>query len=305
MKHGKYGKKFWTVPRVLQIILVVLLCVSMVFSCTSYGKHMWNALFRAVHLSHFTADLPENRLHIHVIDVGKADAILVESPEAAVLVDTGTQNSAGDVQRYLKARGIEHLDAVILSQGDSDHAGGLPAILEGVSADTLLCSPEATQPETDYPVQMALPGEVVSISDMVFEILGPTEHFREENDNSLVFRLRYDDFSMLFCGDIQENAEKALLESGADLRADVLKVAHHGSNTSSSTAFLQAVQPRYAVISAGEDRNLLPRNAVLKRLQTENIRFFRTDLDGSVVISADGSGEVFITTETAGLSGGE
>ncbi|MBQ2667177.1 MAG: MBL fold metallo-hydrolase [Clostridia bacterium] len=266
---------------------------------------MWNALFRAAHLSHFTADLPENKLHIHVIDVGKADAILVESPTASVLVDTGTQNSAGDVQRYLKARGIEHLDAVILSHGDADHAGGLSKIMEEIPAEVLLCSAYTKLPDTDDLVQTALPGTEIFLSDLTLEILAPTQSFSEENDNSLVFRLRYDDFSMLFCGDIQENAEKALLESGADLRADVLKVAHHGSNTSSSTAFLQAVQPRYAVISAGEDRNLLPRNAVLKRLQTENIRFFRTDLDGSVVISADGSGEIFITTETAGLCGGE
>ena len=305
MKHGKYGKKFWTVARAVQILAIVLLCAVTVVSCTSYGKRMWIGLFRAVRLSHFTADLPPDRLHIHVIDVGKADAILVESPEAAFLVDTGTQNTAEDVLRYLKARSIEHLDAVILSHGDSDHAGGLEKITEEIPADTLLISAETESPYANMPVQRAVPDTKLFVSDLTLEILAPTQSFAEENDNSLVFRLQYGDFSMLFCGDIQENAEKVLLESGVDLRADVLKVAHHGSDTSSSTMFLQAVRPKYAVISAGEDRNLLPRNTVLKRLEAENIRFYRTDLNGSVVLSADASGEILITTENAGLIGEE
>ena len=103
---------------------------------------------------------------------------------------------------------------------------------------------------------------------MTFEVLGPLQDYAESNNDSTVFRLQYDGFSMLFCGDMEAQAERDLLEDGAVLRADVLKVAHHGSDTSTSAALLEAVQPRYAVISSGEDRSMLPRNAVLQRLHT-------------------------------------
>ena len=136
---------------------------------------------------------------------------------------------------------------------------------------------------------------------MVLEVLAPLECYDNTNDNSIVFRLTYGDFSMLFCGDIEEKAERRLLQSGADLTADVLKVAHHGSATSTSAELLEAVCPKYAVISAGEDRNDLPRNAVLKRLADRNTAVFRTDRDGSVVFSTDGN-EVRIITENQGTS---
>ena len=139
-------------------------------------------------------------------------------------------------------------------------------------------------------------GEYFAYGGMRLEVLGPLEDYAEANDSSVVFRLQYGDFSMLFCGDIEEAAEQALLKSGAPLRADVLKVAHHGSNTSTSAALLEAVRPRYAAISSGEDRNLLPRNAVLKRLDAAGAEVFRTDTDGTVVFSA-AQGEIAVTTE--------
>ncbi len=131
---------------------------------------------------------------------------------------------------------------------------------------------------------------------MTFEVLGPLQDYAESNNDSTVFRLQYDGFSMLFCGDMEAQAERDLLEGGAALRADVLKVAHHGSDTSTSAALLEAVQPRYAVISSGEDRSMLPRNAVLQRLHTAGAEIFRTDTDGAVVFSA-ADGKISVITE--------
>ena len=283
----------------LRVACIAAAAAVLVFGYTPPGKAMWAALMRAAGLAHFTASLPEDALHVHVIDVGKADAILLESPDANVLVDCGTAEAAEDVLRYLAARGIDRLDAVWISHPDDDHCGGLPAVLQTVPADAVVESPVGesisgmTALPQAVPLRRAAVGERYAYGAMTFEVLGPLQDYAESNNDSTVFRLQYDGFSMLFCGDMEAQAERDLLEGGAALRADVLKVAHHGSDTSTSAALLEAVQPRYAVISSGEDRSMLPRNAVLQRLHTAGAEIFRTDTDGAVVFSAaDGKSSV-------------
>ncbi|MGN0479257.1 MAG: ComEC/Rec2 family competence protein [Hominenteromicrobium sp.] len=254
----------------------------------------------------FAQTVQENDLLVHVLDVGKAEAILIESPQASVLVDCGTAAEAETVVRYLDARGIENLDAVWISHPDSDHIGGLSAVLQAVSAECIVETPvlesALAKAEADAcRTVQAEPGQSFRYGNFTMEVLAPLDAYADTNDCSIVFRLIYGDFSMLFCGDIGERAERDLLESGAGLSSDVLKVAHHGSASSTSAEFLEAVGPEYAVISAGEDRNNLPRNAVLKRLDDQNVRVFRTDRDGTVVFSTDGS-RIQIQTENHGLT---
>lgn len=286
----------------LRVACIAAAAAVLVFGYTPPGKAMWAALMRAAGLAHFTASLPEDALHVHVIDVGKADAILLESPDANVLVDCGTAEAAEDVLRYLAARGIDRLDAVWISHPDDDHCGGLPAVLQTVPADAVVESPVGesisgmTALPQAVPLRRAAVGERYAYGAMTFEVLGPLQDYAESNNDSTVFRLQYDGFTMLFCGDMEAQAERDLLEDGAALRADVLKVAHHGSDTSTSAALLEAVQPRYAVISSGEDRSMLPRNAVLQRLHTAGAEIFRTDTDGAVVFSA-ADGKISVITE--------
>ena len=286
----------------LRVACIAAAAAVLVFGYTPPGKAMWAALMRAAGLAHFTASLPEDALHVHVIDVGKADAILLESPDANVLVDCGTAEAAEDVLRYLAARGIDRLDAVWISHPDDDHCGGLPAVLQTVPADAVVESPVGesisgmTALPQAVPLRRAAVGERYAYGAMTFEVLGPLQDYAESNNDSTVFRLQYDGFSMLFCGDMEARAERDLLAGGAALRADVLKVAHHGSDTSTSAALLEAVQPRYAVVSSGEDRSMLPRNAVLQRLHTAGAEIFRTDTDGAVVFSA-ADGKISVITE--------
>ena len=286
----------------LRVACIAAAVAVLVFGYTPPGKAMWAALMRAAGLAHFTASLPEDALHVHVIDVGKADAILLESPDANVLVDCGTAEAAENVLRYLAARRIDRLDAVWISHPDDDHCGGLPAVLQTVPADAVVESPVGesisgmTALPQAVPLRRAAVGERYAYGAMTFEVLGPLQDYAESNNDSTVFRLQYDGFSMLFCGDMEAQAERDLLEGGAALRADVLKVAHHGSDTSTSAALLEAVQPRYAVISSGEDRSMLPRNAVLQRLHTAGAEIFRTDTDGAVVFSA-ADGKISVITE--------
>lgn len=286
----------------LRVACIAAAAAVLVFGYTPPGKAMWTALMRAAGLAHLTASLPEDALHVHVIDVGKADAILLESPDANVLVDCGTAEAAEDVLRYLAARGIDRLDAVWISHPDDDHCGGLPTVLQTVPADAVVESPVGesisgmTALPQAVPLRRAAVGKRYAYGAMTFEVLGPLQDYAESNNDSTVFRLQYDGFTMLFCGDMEAQAERDLLEDGAALRADVLKVAHHGSDTSTSAALLEAVQPRYAVISSGEDRSMLPRNAVLQRLHTAGAEIFRTDTDGAVVFSA-ADGKISVITE--------
>lgn len=270
---------------ILFSVLTVFVLLSAYFPPIQNG---WKLLMRAAKLVPFAESISHDDLHVHVIDVGKADAILIESEAAAVLVDTGTIDYSEKILNYLYGRNITKLDALVVSHADSDHLGGAENLLQSVSVEEILCSPHSNVDCIFPDVNVAQVGDVYEYGDFCLEIIGPEVKFETENDNSLVFRLRYETFTMLFCGDIEREAENALLLSNVDLKADVLKVPHHGSDTSSSALFLDAVSPSYAVISTGEDQSRLPRNAVLKRLHDAGIEFFRTDKQGTIVFSVNG-----------------
>lgn len=291
------------------LVLVLLL---LAFCYTPPGRAMWTELRRACGLLPFAQSLPDADLTVYVIDVGKADAILIETPEGAVLSDCATAEQAKTVLRVLKQRNIQKLRAVWISHADSDHVGGLTQILWEVPAEEVVSSvymevpaeevvtsmyTELTGLPEDQTVRTVSAGETVSYGEAEFRVLAPSEDLESTNENSLVYKLCYKKFSVLFCGDIEEKAERLLLDMYGDtLRADVLKVPHHGSASATSDALLEAVQPQYAVISSGEDRNLLPRNETLKRLADHGIEIFRTDENGGIAILTD-SAETKIYTE--------
>ena len=288
-----------------RIVLTVLFAVLMIFTITKPGQQFWYGCMKAAGLAHFTSVLEEDLLHIHVINVGKADAILVESGDTAVLIDTATADKAEDVLHYLSARGIEKLDAVWISHSDDDHAGGLQKLLEEVEIGSVSRSCCSRDPIDAANIQGAAAGSVYDYGVFSLEVLAPLVQLPDENNNSLVLKLRCGEFTMLFCGDAEETAETMLLDCGIHLKADVLKVAHHGSATSTTEAFLDACDPTYAVISVGQDGSELPRNIVLKRFGDRDIPVFRTDELGSVVFSTDGS-RIQILTEAVGIvAGGE
>lgn len=295
-KRGAWDTKMLVRAGVLALVLLVL-----AFGYTPPGRAMWTELKRVCHLLPFAQSLPESEVVIYTIDVGKADAILIETPEGAVLSDCATAEQAETVLRVLRQRGIEKLRAVWISHADSDHVGGLARILKDVSADEVVISPytDASALPENCAVRTAKAGETITYGEAAFEVLAPLEDLESTNENSLVYKFTYKDFSMLFCGDIEAKAESLLLDTYGEtdaLRADVLKVPHHGSASATGDKLLEDVQPRYAVISSGEDRNLLPRNETLKRLFDRDVEIFRTDENGSIVLETDGA-EIKIYTE--------
>lgn len=288
--------------KVLLTVVLLMVCLS-AFSCFPVGKSMWRWAFHTAGLEKTSLAAEGASLSIHVIDVGKADAILVCCEGENLLLDTGTCDQGDKISDYLTAYKIQALDYLLISHPDSDHTGGLAQILEehgtrnlcyaalqekffGGSPD-LLAAGEAAEKEGIDPCFLKA-GDRFSLGSATLQVLAPLTEQDSTNDSSMVVKLVYGDFSALFCGDIEARGEEALVRSGEDLKADLLKVAHHGSKTSSTKLFLNAVKPEYAVISVGPDRNQLPSKEVLIRLENFQVKIFRTDTDGTLVFTQNG-----------------
>lgn len=286
----------------LQILLLFLLAAVSVLSATPFGRSFWRAAFQWARFS------PKEGapLRIHFIDVGKADAILLECKGHAALLDAGTYADGEAVSDYLDRCDVRTLDFAVVSHPDKDHLGGMGQVLLEKGAGALLCSRlfsekyeeiDKTLAAAGIPKQFVSAGDTIELGGAALRFLGPLQEYEETNDASLVFRLDYLGFSALFCGDIEEEAEMDLVKSGAKLSANLLKVAHHGSDTSSKKRFLREVSPAYAAISVGKDKNDLPAEETLERLDGMGISVYRTDLDGTVVFSWNGK-TVKVETES-------
>lgn len=248
-------------------------------------------------------------LTVHFIDVGQADSALLECGGETMLIDGGNAEDSSLLVTYLREEGIDTLDHVVCTHAHEDHVGGLSGPLNTVTVNHVYA------PVTEYdskvftnfvrytenqglPVEIPQPGDTFSLGSAAVTILGPVKEYEETNDTSIVLRVDFGDTSFLFTGDMETAAEYDLIAAGAPLDATVLKVGHHGSNTSSSYQFLREVMPDYAVISVGEGNSYgHPTDAVLSRLRDEEATVYRTDMQGTVIAVSDGT-QVTFTTET-------
>ncbi|HSV72641.1 MAG TPA: ComEC/Rec2 family competence protein [Chthonomonadales bacterium] len=251
------------------------------------------------------------------LDVGQADAIVVETCRGGVwLVDAGTPGAArGVVVNWLRARGVNRLSGIVLTHGDADHAGGAPWLIERFRTGRLVvpCGIEesgaeavATARKRGVPVVEVLAGDRMTWDgDVRVDVLHGAQcnqrSSEPDNTGSLIMRLRTAGAIVLLTGDADAAAENEAMASSADLRADLLKVAHHGSHTSTSHTWLERVRPRVAVISAGRGNRFgHPHPTTLERLKRSQTRVFRTDLDGHVRAEIDdGRLHVFTTSRRA------
>ncbi len=245
---------------------------------------------------------------ISVLDVGQGQAVAVVSPEGnAALIDAGRSQARieDEIAPYLESLGVESFDFLILSHPDQDHVGGMPSVLEmyrvGTWVDPGIPTTNQTYAQSveivldeNIPALLARQGEELRLGDGVrIELLWPQDEFissgdePDSNENSVVVRVTYEGVTVLIPGDLESRGEAALVEQfeGA-LLADVLVAGHHGSNSSSTADFLDAVDPDVAIISAGENNPYgHPHDEVLQRLRFRGIEIYRTDLDGTVTIS--------------------
>lgn len=251
---------------------------------------------------------------VHFIDVGQGDAILVTTPRGrAVLIDTGGVPGEGSfdigeriVVPYLKHYGVLTLDYLILTHGHQDHAGGAAAVAASVPTRNILLASEAhsaavTKLITAKTSGRFIPvheGQAVLLDGVKFEVVhaaAKQSSVKNGNESSTVIRVSFGEHSFLITGDLTEAEEMKLVNRGISSAA-VLKVAHHGAKSSTSTQFLQAVNPDYAVISVGRgNRYGHPHRETLDKLKANSVTFYRTDLHGAVVFKTDGC-ELIINT---------
>ena len=262
---------------------------------------------------------PEGTLEVHYIDVGQGDATLIKCGSHAMLIDGGNNNKGTTVQLYLKKQGVESLDYVIGTHPDADHIGGLDVIVYKYNCDTVIMPDYEKDTKTyqelvdvihdknmkiNYPVV----GEQYALGEAKFTIIAPNSNSYggNANDYSVAILLEYGKNRFLFTGDAEEASETEMLSNGIELSADVYKVAHHGSRSASTQEFLNAVRPKYAVISCGEGNSYgHPHAEVLNRLRSMGVEVFRTDEQGSIIASSDGENITWNCSATDSWQSGE
>ena len=257
-------------------------------------------IFQSVQDNANKVTVPMDGLYVHYIDVGQGDSELICCGGEYMLVDAGEPSAADAVLDYLNSHGIEKLEYIVCSHAHADHCGGLDAVVENFEVGTVFTSPYAgstpsygifTEAVEANGLELTVPtlGESYTLGEARFEFIGPLEQYDNLNDDSLVMRLEYGDTSFLFTGDMTSKAERDLVEDGANVKCDVLKVGHHGSSGSSSYRFLYEAQPKIAVISCEAGNSYgHPHEETLSRLNDADAEIYRTDLEGSIVIFSNG-----------------
>lgn len=336
--------KIWvTTPSIITIVLYyILLFISLfLFSIfhskrkTAFNKRIKNlisllkyrynqnkkrviALAIIVTTIFFIIKIIPNNLKIYFIDVGQGDSCLIVTPKnKRILIDGGGSENY-DIGKntlipYLLARGVKHLDYVVISHFDTDHVGGILTVMQELKVDkAIICRQEENSENYKKFKQIVRNKRIkVIIADkddkvkiekkLYIDVLWPnsTNLIGENvlNNNSIVCKLHYNEFLMLFTGDIEEIAEKQILQEYKNnldiLKATVLKVAHHGSKTSSTQEFLTAVKPKMALIGVGENNTFgHPNEEVLKRLENLGTKTYRTDLNGEITITVNKRGYI-------------
>ncbi len=258
---------------------------------------------------------PEDTLQVHFIDVGQADCILLECGSEYMLVDGGNTADSSLVVSYLQKQGVQELKAVVGTHPHEDHVGGLAGVLAvfptaAVYSPTRTYSSKCFDDFAHYADQQGLeltiptPGDKWTLGTATITVLGPLTSYADVNDTSIVLMVQFGQTRFLLTGDMEREAETDLLESGADLKADVLKVGHHGSYSSTGYLFLRTVAPKYAVISCGRGNSYgHPHEEPLSRLRDAEVTVYRTDELATVIATSDGT-DITFTWERTGATPG-
>ncbi len=251
---------------------------------------------------------------VHFIDVGQGDSILVKTDDADILIDAGPGINADDLTSYLKDQEIDTIEYFITTHPHEDHIGGADDVIYSFNVKNIIIPyiPESVIPTTkvfenmldaiedrNVNVIQAEPGAKYTFGENSFEILGPNAEYKDLNLLSIITRFTIEGKTFMFTGDTEEESEYDTLKKFPDLSADVLKVAHHGSSTSSSEKFIKAVSPEFAVISCGEGNSYgHPHDETLDLFEKLKIKYYSTDNDGSIVFSIENN-ELVVSKEVA------
>ncbi len=245
-------------------------------------------------------DTVEAPFEMHFIDVGQALSVLVECDGQYMLYDGGNVDDGSLIVSYLQSQGVEQLEYVFCSHAHEDHVGGLAAALayfpayhvySPVTEASTKCFKDFVKYTQQQGLQVEVPavGTTWPLGGATVTMVGPVAQYSDTNDTSIVLRIEYGSTSFLLTGDMEKTAETDLVNSGVNLRADVLQVGHHGSSTSTGYLFLNSVLPEMAVISCGVNNKYgHPHEETLSILRDAGVDVYRTDLQGTITIGSDG-----------------
>ena len=293
------------------VFAVVLACVwCLITGCTSISNVTTPTIeptpVVTVQPTESPTETPVSELTVHFIDVGQADAAVLQCGDDTMMIDGGNVADSSLIVAYLKKLNIDNIDYMVCTHAHEDHVGGLSAPLSvmpvsAVYAPSAEADSKAYQnfkrKAADQNTEIMHPENYESFpfGSARVEILACPDNADNLNNTSIILKVTHKNKSFLFTGDAEREEEQTLLDRGL-LKSDVLKVGHHGSDTSTSYPFLREVMPEYAVISVGKD-NLYghPTEAVLIRLRDADVQVYRTDLQGDIIMISDGD-NITVTT---------
>lgn len=241
------------------------------------------------------------KLNIHFINVGQGDSIFIETPNGKhMLIDGGPPKSGKKIVSYLEKKGVQSIDLIIATHPDFDHIGGLPEVMNNFSVDRIietgkfhLTKTYATYAATVFlkqiPLTVAKTGDLIQVDpDLHIEILNSSSDKKDNNPSSLALKITYDALDVLLMADVEKAQEKSMMKK-ADVSADIIKIGHHGSNTSSSAKFLKEVQPEIAILTYSKENDFgHPAPRVVHELQSLTSLIYSTAVFGNIVIESDG-----------------
>lgn len=242
---------------------------------------------------------------VHFIDVGQGDCSLIVSDDTAVLIDTGESENGEKILEYLNSHDISDIDCFLLTHPHSDHMGAASYIIDNINVEQVII-PKVSDDLTpttkfyekflksvqakDLKITAAEPGITIDVGEGELEIISPVQDYSDLNNYSAASIFTYGDTSFMFTGDIEKKAEKHILKAGYLEDIDILKVAHHGSNSSSCNDFLEVTKPDYAVIQCDGVSYNHPHEDAINRILEWTDKIYRTDMDGTVVFDVTDDG---------------
>ena len=287
MNNNYFRKKY------LFIIFFIILASPLTLGC-NFSKNTSNK----------NNQLEANKMIVHYIDVGQGDSILIQVNNKNLLIDAGPKSDNKKFLNYLSDLNLQKLDYVIATHPHEDHIGNMSDVIDDYKVLNFYAPKVQTTTKTFEKMIESLKSKNLKINvlkrgtdsinlgeNTKITVFSPTKDLYEDlNNYSPVIKIQYGKTSFLFTGDAQKDVEEEILASNEDISANVLKVGHHGSSTSTTQDFLNKVHPIIGVISVGQDNSYNhPNGDTLKRLTENKITIYRTDKDGTVVLSSDGS----------------
>lgn len=286
MNNNYFRKKYFF------MIFLIILVLNLTTGCNLFNNS-----------SNKSNQLEADKMIVHYIDVGQGDSILIQVNNKNLLIDSGPKSDKKKLFNYLSALNLEKLDYVIATHPHEDHIGNMSDVIDDYNVLNFYAPKVQSTTKTFEKMIESLKSKSLKINvikkgtdsinlgeNTKVTVFSPSKDSYEDlNNYSPVIKIEYGKTSFLFTGDAQKDVEKEILASNEDISADVLKVGHHGSSTSTTKDFLNKVHPLIGVISVGQDNTYNhPNNDTLKRLSENKVTTYRTDKDGTVILSSDG-----------------